>query len=169
MIVFNPFPNLNTSKYSLRRPLLEDAKEIFSLRSDKHVNEFLDRTIAKTIDDARKFIAAVNNSISENNAIYWIICPKDKSNVLGTICLWNISIEKYSADIGFELLPEYQGKGIMREVLPVIIQYGFEELKLKSINGEVDPRNVKSIKLMEKNGFKLKETLGNYSNYTLKQ
>lgn len=163
------FPNLITSKYSLRQLFLNDAEKIFSLRSDKNVNEFLNRKIAKTIDDARKFITEVNISISKNDSIYWAICYKDDPNLVGTICLWNISKEKNSADIGFELLPEYQGKGIMQEVLPIVIKYGFEKMKLKSIVGEVDPRNIKSIKLMEQNGFILKETLGNYSIYTLEK
>jgi RimJ/RimL family protein N-acetyltransferase len=33
-----------------------------------------------------------------------------------------------------------QGKGIMQEVIPAVINYGFEVMKLKSINGEVDPK-----------------------------
>ena len=49
--------------------------------------------------------------------------------------------------------PEYQGKGIMQEIIPVVIEYGLKYMRLHSIEGEVDPNNLKSIKLMEKNGF----------------
>lgn len=55
----------------------------------------------------------------------------------------------------------------MQEVIPVVIKYGFEVMKLHSIDGEVDPRNVKSIKLMEKNGFQLGKKLENTDIYSL--
>lgn len=168
-ISFNSFPNLTTRNYYLRQPSPHDAEKIFLLRSNKNVNKYLDRTIAKTIDDARNFITEVSTSIFNNSAIYWVICPKDDSNLVGTICIWNIDNEKYSADIGFELLPEYQGKGIMQEVLPSVLQYGFEKMKLKVINGEVEPRNIKSIKLLERHGFKLKEAGNNFYVYTLEK
>ena len=41
----------------------------------------------------------------------------------------------------------------MREALIKVINYGFEIMKLKSIDADVDPNNFKSIKLLEKNGF----------------
>ena len=56
---------------------------------------------------------------------------------------WKISREYSKAEIGFELLPEHQGKGIMQEALPKIIEYGFKNMKLRTIEGEVDPNNLK--------------------------
>jgi [ribosomal protein S5]-alanine N-acetyltransferase len=53
------------------------------------------------------------------------------------------------------LLPENHGKGIMQEVLPRIIQFAFEEMKLQTIEAEVSPRNLKSVRLLEKNNFTL--------------
>jgi RimJ/RimL family protein N-acetyltransferase len=41
----------------------------------------------------------------------------------------------------------------MQEVLLMIIDYGLETIGLNFIDGEVDPNNLKSIKLMEKYGF----------------
>ena len=76
---------------------------------------------------------------------------------LGSICLWKISREDATAEIGFELLPENHGKGIMQEVIPEVIQFGFEETKLQTIEAEVSPRNLKSVRLLEKNNFKLAE------------
>ncbi len=43
----------------------------------------------------------------------------------------------------------------MQEVIPRIIQFGFEELKLQTIQAEVSPRNLKSVRLLEKNNFSL--------------
>jgi len=66
------------------------------------------------------------------------------------------------------LLPEFQGKGIMQEVIPVVIKYGFEEMNLQSIDAEVDPNNTKSIMLMEKFGFLPQEHLERTVIYSIK-
>ncbi len=65
--------------------------------------------------------------------------------------------EDATAEIGYELLPENHGKGIMQEVIPRVIQFGFEEMKLQTIEAELSPRNLKSVRLLEKNNFKLAE------------
>jgi ribosomal-protein-alanine N-acetyltransferase len=152
-ISFTPFPKLTTERLTLQQLKTEDDIEILAIRSDERVSEYLDRPKAKTIDDARQFIDKINTSIAKNEAIYWAITFMSDPKLIGTICLWNISKEDSKAEIGFELLPEHQGKGIMQEVLPVVIEYGFEKMKLRVIEGEVHPKNLKSIKLMEKYGF----------------
>jgi RimJ/RimL family protein N-acetyltransferase len=65
------------------------------------------------------------------------------------------------------LLPAYQGMGIIHEVLPIVIKYGFETMKLNSIEGEVDPDNFKSIKLMKKTDFTFRKKLINKEIYTV--
>ena len=61
------------------------------------------------------------------------------------------------AEIGYELLPENHGKGIMQEVIPRVTQFGLEEMKLQTIEAELSQRNLKSVRLLEKNNFKLVE------------
>ena len=152
-ISFTPFPFLATENYALRNLLPEDEQEIFALRSSDEINKYLDRPKAHTLDDARNFI----NSIAKNEAMFWVVTPKGGTKFLGSICLWKISREDATAEIGYELLPENHGKGIMQEVIPRVIQFGFEEMKLETIEAEVSPRNLKSIRLLEKNNFKLAE------------
>ena len=61
--------------------------------------------------------------------------------------------EHYRAEIGYMLNPAYQGKGIMSEALSIIIQYGFNNIGLHSIEANANPANQASIKLLEKIGF----------------
>jgi len=152
-INFTPFPTLTTERLILRQLKIEDQNEIFALRSDKRVNEFLDRTKADSVEDAINFIYKINTSIRDNEVLYWAITFKENIHLTGTICLWNISKENLTADIGYELLPDHQGKGIMQEAIAKVIDYGFEIIKLKAIDAEFAPGNTKSIKLLEKNGF----------------
>jgi len=168
-INFTPFPSITTQRFKLRQLKMEDDNEIFAIRSDEDVAKYLDRPQAKTIDDARQFITKINNGIDKNEWIFWAIVPRNEHKLVGRVCLWNITEDKSTAEIGFELSPDAQGKGIMQEVLPKIIEYGFEEMNLQKIEGDVDPNNIKSIKLMEKYGFVYERKLENMLIYSLKK
>ena len=152
---YTDFPVLTTDHLIFRQLIPEDEKEIFILRSDATVNKYLDRPKAMSLVDSREFINKINSS-KKNESVYWAIQFKDDSQLLGTICLWKISLEDSKAEIGYELLPVHQGKGIMKEAMPVIIKYAFEEMKLHLIEAELDPNNLNSVKLLELNGFELK-------------
>jgi [ribosomal protein S5]-alanine N-acetyltransferase len=153
---FIPFPVLSTERLILRQIRFEDENEIFALRSDDKVNQFLDRTKAETVEDARLHIQRLNEGMIRNESIIWAITLKDSDKLIGSICFWKISKEFSKAEIGYELLPDYQGKGIMQEVMPIVIEYGYEKIKFHCIEAELSPGNLKSIKLLEKNGFVLK-------------
>jgi ribosomal-protein-alanine N-acetyltransferase len=154
-VSFTPFPFLTTENYSLRNLMPADEQEIFALRSSDEINKYLDRPKANTLDEARNFITKIINGIAKNESIFWVVTPKDESKLLGTICLWKISKDEAKAEIGYELLPENHGKGIMQEVIPRVLQFGFEEIKLEMIEAELSPRNLKSVRLLEKNNFTL--------------
>lgn len=150
---FTPFPTLTTKRLRLRQLDLLDENEIFILRTDENVNKYLDRPRASSISDAREFINKINAGISRNESIFWVITSTQNNQLIGTICLWNISRENFCGEMGFELLPAFQGKGIMQEALTGIINFGFGTMKLQAIEGYVDKNNNRSIRLLEKNGF----------------
>ena len=61
--------------------------------------------------------------------------------------------EHYRAEVGYMLFPEYNGKGIVSEALQRVVEYGFNEMKLHSIEAILDPENTGSEKVLLKNGF----------------
>jgi [ribosomal protein S5]-alanine N-acetyltransferase len=152
-ISFNPFPEFIKNDLRLRQLSLSDENEIFLLRSDEMVQKYLDRPFAKTLDDAREFIKKVNNGISENEWIYWAITPLKQETIAGTICLWNFSWTDNKAEIGYELLPDYHGKGIMQEAINIILDYAFNTLMLASVDAILVPENLKSVRVLERNNF----------------
>ena len=158
-LTFSPFPVLSTPRLTLRQLSFDDENEIFAIRSNKEIAKYLGRPLCANQMEARNFINKINSSIDKNESVYWAVTFKEDSKLIGTICLWNFSEDKFTAEIGFEILPEYQGKGIMSEALESVINYGFNTIKLKSIEGEVDPNNEKSINLMKRYGFKLIESI----------
>lgn len=91
--------------------------------------------------------------LNKINGILWAITYKDSDDLIGTICLWNFSKEQSKGEVGYELSPIFQGKGIMQEALRAVLEFGFEDLNLQNIEGIVNEKNEKSIQLLEKNQF----------------
>jgi len=161
-----PFPQLTTPRLLLRQLQLSDANEIFLLRTDDSVNAFIDRPKATSIDDATAFINKIFAIQNNGDGIMWAITLSNAPQLIGTIGIWNIVKEKAEAEIGYELLPQYQGKGIMQEALKAAITFAFKTMKLKTIVAEPRADNQGSIKLLEKSGFtKTDETHGAYLVY----
>ncbi len=147
------FPTLTTERLTLRQPLESDVQEIFLLRSDTMVNKYLDRQPSETLEEALSFIKKVNENFSNNNGCYWAITHTDNKKLIGTICLFDFSDELKKCEIGYELLPNYQGKGIMNEALEKIIEFTFQTLGLETIDAFTHKDNQSSTRLLQKFNF----------------
>jgi len=151
--IFKPFPILTTERLTLRQPVINDEQEIFTLRSDSEINKYLDRQVSNTIDDARNFINRVTENINKNDSLYWVITLTDRNIVVGTICLFDFSDENGKCEIGYELLTNFQGQGIMREATEKVIEYAFYTLQVQKIEAFSHRDNQSSLKLLEKFSF----------------
>ncbi len=150
---FTVFPNLQTTRLELRQIHESDAKDLYVLRSDKRVMQYIDRPMAERIEDALALINKIEESLKANEGITWGISLRNDSRLIGTIGFWRMDKPNYRAEIGYMLHPEMQGKGLMHEAISAVIKYGFENLNLHSIEANVNPLNVVSKKILEKNGF----------------
>lgn len=165
---FTPFPTLTTSRVVLRQISLEDDEEIFFQRSDKLMNEYIDRPPAASVEDARNWINMISNSVANNEAIAWGVALKDERPLIGGFCLWNLAHETNTAEIGFSLHPEHWGKGLMQEALEAGIRYGFDIMQLQTLEAQTHEQNKRSRALLERNGFRLQpDTSGKYLIYHL--
>ncbi|MCB0751869.1 MAG: GNAT family N-acetyltransferase [Ignavibacteriae bacterium] len=152
--VFNQFPVIETKNLILDNFKITDSEDIFKIRSDNRVMKYLDRDNHKTIEESEKMIKTIIQSFRDKTGINWTIRKKNSSEVIGYIGYWRIIRESVRAEIGYALKPEYWGKGLMSESLLKVIEFGFANFGLHSIEGNVNPENKNSIKILEKFGFK---------------
>lgn len=152
-INFSPFPNLETERLLLRRVDVKDVNEIIALRSNPETMKYIPRPLVKTIEDALEHIAMMDAKIENNEGINWAITQKGNPKLIGVIGHYRIKPEHYRAEIGYMLLPEFSGKGIISEAVKEVVKYGFKGMQLHSIEAVIDPENNASAKVLEKNGF----------------
>lgn len=152
-INFTPFPNLETERLLLRRVNENDANEIFALRSNPETMKYIPRPLVKSIDDALEHIAMIDAKIESNEGINWAITYKDNPKLIGIIGHYRIKPEHFRAEVGYMLLPEYNGKGIISEAIKEVVNYGFNAMKLHSLEAIIDPENFGSERVLQKCGF----------------
>ena len=151
---FSPFPELSTDRLLLRQMTLSDAPGVQRVRSDTEVMKYINRPLTLTLEDAENWIKIVIETLEKNEGITWTICLKAlPAEHIGNIGLWRIEKENYRAEIGYMLEPSYQGRGIMYEALQKIVDYGFNEMKLHSIEAHINPANAASAALLKKADF----------------
>jgi RimJ/RimL family protein N-acetyltransferase len=89
--VFIHFPELTTERLLLRRITQDDAPEIYFLRSDEKVLQFIGKEPARTMKEAEDFIAKIDDDIEKGESIMWGIALKeDPAKPIGTICYWRM-------------------------------------------------------------------------------
>jgi [ribosomal protein S5]-alanine N-acetyltransferase len=152
--VFSPFPILQTERLLLRRIEMADAPEIFALRSSEKLMQYIDRPLAQSEYDARALIEKIEAALAKNDGITWGITLKDTHPVVGTAGFWRLDKENYRAEIGYMLQEEQQGKGVMKEALQAIFEYGFTAMQLHSVEANTNTDNKASQALLNYFGFK---------------
>jgi ribosomal-protein-alanine N-acetyltransferase len=152
-INFHPFQNLETERLFLRRLNENDANEVFALRSNPEIMKYIPRPLAKTKEDALAHITLINEKIEDNTGINWGITIKGNDKIIGIIGHYRIQPENHRAEIGYMSLPEYYGKGFITEAIKVVVEYGFEQMNLHSIEAVIDPENKPSERVLQKNVF----------------
>src|SRR3989304_5784794 len=150
---FTPFPILTTASLILRQLETTDDKDIFSHRSDDRVNKYLEGFRHTSIEQTQTFIDRIQKEVANNKTILWVITQRERNRFIGTICLWNISKNEYKAETGYTLDPKFQRMGYMNEALVKVIDFGFNKMKLKTIEAYTHENNEGSINLLLRNKF----------------
>ena len=166
------FPGLTTERLVLRQLQDSDAFTISKLRSDDAVNAYIDRPKQTSLEGASAFITKINGNIREGKCFYWAICLKGNPDLIGTACLFNFSTDKATAELGYELSPEFQGQGITNEAVRQVIAFAFHTTGFCGLEACVHRDHVKSINLLLKNNFipdlaKKEEKLPDYNFFVL--
>lgn len=153
MINYKPFPDIETKNLFLRRMNQDDANDLFEMRKDPRMNEYTDTKQDETIDETKAYIDKMNKGIDENRWIIWAIEHKQSNKVIGSISIWNFNLAEKSGELGYGIIPDYQGQGLMKEALLSVIEYGFGVMNLNMLYAYTEEGNIKSVKLLERCKF----------------
>lgn len=150
---FDEFPNLESERLILRKLTLADAAELQLVRSDERVMKYMDSDRHSTIQYSQNFITENLEMYEQRKGLFWAIIEKYSGKFIGDFSYWEIDKKNSRAEIGYTLKPEYWGKGFMKEAMIQIINFGFDDLNLHSIEANINPSNENSRAILTKLGF----------------
>ena len=152
--VFEQYPELESDRLKYRQITLADSETLFNIRTNPDVMKFMDVEELKSLTESEELINSIGESFKSGAGINWGMIEKSQNKFMGYFGIWKIDAKHCRGEIGYALLPEFWGKGYMLEAANKLIEYGFRELNLHSIEANVNPDNSSSIKLLEKIGFR---------------
>lgn len=146
---------LISSRLLLRPIHLADASAVFQYRSNHLANRY-QGWIPETIADVNDFIVNwVSPEINEPGTWFqFVIIIQDTGELVGDIGVHFSAENNFQAELGITLGEVHQGKGYATEALNEIISYLFNHLEKRRITASIDPRNLRSVSLFERLGFR---------------
>ncbi|MFZ1800282.1 MAG: GNAT family protein [Chitinophagaceae bacterium] len=150
---FNPFPILESERLILRKLILTDAPQLFELRTGEETMKFIDKDKIASVQVAQDMIQNMDFQMQNHAAVMWGISLPGSAAIIGTIGFWRIVKDHHRAEIGYMLKPEYWNKGYVSEAMNTVINYGFQKMKLHTIEANINPHNLASRRVLEKQGF----------------
>ncbi|MFW6083312.1 MAG: GNAT family N-acetyltransferase [Thermoplasmatota archaeon] len=98
------------------------------------------------------FIENIANG--KDDQIHLLITDSEDEERIGMVSLFKVNKNSGNAEIGLWITPEHQEEGFGTESTELIVQYGFDELRMHRLHAKVFDDNPRSINIWEKLNFK---------------
>jgi ribosomal-protein-alanine N-acetyltransferase len=153
------FPALPTTRLMLRAPTPKDAAAYHALLSIPEVTRLSNTPDAPSKARSEGLVRWMSKLHASGKGCAWIIEDRDAKIVVGAIRYNNFHKKSKCGEIGYELHPDFWGKGLMTEAVAAIVTCGHQTFGLNRIEAWTLPGNVASERVLEKSGFRYEGTL----------
>jgi [ribosomal protein S5]-alanine N-acetyltransferase len=150
---------IETPRLKLRALTPEVYNYVFTHYSDEELKEFFGCFSDKDLEEERKKWQEGLSMYKKSLLIFQLI-DKTDALVIGWCGYHTWYTTHYRAELGYVLTNESKrNNGFMKEALPFILNYGFNEMNLHRVEAMIAKYNIASLKLLLKIGFKKEGTL----------
>jgi aminoglycoside 6'-N-acetyltransferase len=152
------FDPVRTERLLLRPPVASDADDLHALQSDPEVVRYqlFEPRSREVVLERLPELAAATRLQKEGDFIQpaMELATPDGPVVIGTMYLVLKSIENETAEIGWALRREYQGRGFAYEAALALLGVAFDVMGVHRVTAELDPRNDASVALCLRLGMR---------------
>jgi [ribosomal protein S5]-alanine N-acetyltransferase len=150
----NELPRLSGRRVDLRWLTLQDAPAMLAIFGDPEVMKFWSAPPLQSLDGAVDLIEEIHDLFGSRRLFQWGICLQETGELLGTCTLFNLDRAHRRAEVGFALRRSAWGQGLATEAFGLLLRHAFESLDLHRLEADVDPNNDRSLRLLERQGFR---------------
>lgn len=133
----------------------DDLEPLYAMQSDPEVCRYL-LYEPRTREQVEEVLArdAGRTRLAEPDDYLQPAIRDEHGRFVGTMYLVLKSVDDRTAEIGWILLPDAQGRGYAAEAARLLLDFCFEQLELHRVYAELDPRNTASVALCERLGMR---------------
>lgn len=146
-------PTILTDRLALRWLTPGDVPALAAIFGDPEVCRFWSSPALSDLAAAEALHSEIVRGFAARSLFQWGIAERQTNAVIGTCTLASLSSEHRRAEVGFALARAEWGRGYISEALPALLDFAFETLDLHRLEADVDPRNERSIRVLERLGF----------------
>jgi RimJ/RimL family protein N-acetyltransferase len=139
---------------NLRTLRISDAYSIYKNAKDREISKYTRLPYPYRLKYAYDFISLCQENYKKKTDYELGIELKKAGKIIGIISLIHLDNTRKTAEVGYWLGKQYWRRGITKEALTLILDYGFNTLKLARIYAKVLCSNLPSIILLQHAGFK---------------
>ncbi len=147
------FPTLTTARLVLREASDRDIEAVFEMESDPVAMRYWSKPPMRELSEAVASVERAKGYFRARDALRWSICRAQDDGMLGHLSLFEFNEQCARAQIGYGLARRHWGQGFMHEALTTVIDYAFGPFGLRRLEADIDPRNLASVRSLERLGF----------------
>lgn len=148
---------LRTDRLVVRPLAARDIDEFVRYRNVEEVARFQDWPLPYTAELARDLVADVTDLGVPTRGQWIQLAIEHDRSIVGDFAVW-IDDEGLLASIGYTIAPEHQGHSYAVEAAAEVVEWLFAVAGVHRITATLDPRNLASARVLERNGFEFNGT-----------
>ena len=153
---------------TLRYPAQEDAEQLLAQAADAQVTKWFSWGPYTHVDQPRTWIAQQEQRRNDGVQIDFVI-DHAEHGVLGVIGLTELSARDRRAIVGTWIGREHWGTGVNDEAKALIVHLAFAVCGMERVSAYANPDNGRSVRALEKIGFRLEGTLRGWHRHADRQ
>lgn len=146
---------LETERLIVEEATLSDAPFFLELLNSPNWLEFIGDRNVKLLEDATKYVQeSLIDKYKKNGFGFYKMSLKANNEPIGAIGFLKREYLEF-LDLGYAVLPNYEGKGYISEAAKAVVEYGHNKLQLQEIVAFTTEDNLASKKVLLKIGLHL--------------
>jgi RimJ/RimL family protein N-acetyltransferase len=144
---------LRTTRLVLRPLSPQDAEPLFAIYSDPEFTRYWSSLPWRSLEEATDYIERDRQQRAAGQCLRLGIFLQATRELVGTCSLFNLNLPCRRAELGYGIARAHWRRGYQFEAVSVLIRFAFAELGFHRLEADVDPRNISSLRSLEKLGF----------------
>lgn len=138
----------------MKKLLIKTKRMHIQPMSDQEIEELIEKSDSDELRTAYGEMLSGCKNDPENRIWYapWSMTLKEDNTFIGDLCFKGPARE-HAVEIGYGILPEYEGKGYTTEAVQAMTQWAFSNSEVVFVEAETEPENKASHRILEKCGF----------------